>query len=176
MECLARLLRSLQCELAIGLPVGLRHVREARAEAIIIRAGQRILSLQIDVVGEHDQCTLLVLPIDAAGCVGKNHGANVHAVKHPHGESDFPGGIAFVQVHASLHGGHRHAGGVSDHHLSGVTQGGRARKERNVGIGNARGVGKFVGETTQTGAQHQSYLRAQRRSVKAETLRRLRRW
>ena len=43
-----------------------------------------------------------------------------------------------------------------------MSQGGRARKEWNVAIGNARGIAKFVGEATQTGAQHQPYLWAQR--------------
>ena len=42
-ESLARLLRSLQGNLAIGFPVSLGHVGKARAEAVVIGSDERIV-------------------------------------------------------------------------------------------------------------------------------------
>ena len=80
------------------------------------------------------------------------------AVKHPHGESDFAGGVAFVEVHAALHCRHRNACYIADHHLSGVADGGRARKKRNVGVWNLSCVREFVGESAEAGAEDESDL------------------
>ena len=45
-------------ELAIVFCVGVRHVGEADAEAVVVRADERIRSLQIDVIADHDQRAL----------------------------------------------------------------------------------------------------------------------
>ena len=158
----------MQRNLAIGLPVRLGHVGKARAKAIVIGTDQGIVSLQVDVVGDDDQRALLVFQIDSAGCVGKNDGVNVHLVEHAHGEGDFAGRIAFVQMDASLHGGDWNAAGFANHHLPGVSDGGRAREEWNVGVGNADGVGEVVGKAAKAGAQYQSDLGTKRGLRKQE--------
>src|SRR4029077_14011406 len=91
--------RGSQRDLAIRLRVHLSHVGKSRSEAIVVRTGQRILSLQIDVVCNHDQCTLFVFEIDAPGGVGQDYRTDAHSPKRADGKSDLVRRIAFVQVH-----------------------------------------------------------------------------
>ena len=100
------------------------HVGKTRAETLVIGTDERVLSLQVDVVGDDDESALLVFQVDAAGCVGKNDGANIHAGKNPHGKDDLAGRVAFIQMDSALHGGHRNTVRSADHHLPGVSNGG----------------------------------------------------
>src|SRR6266849_5887142 len=50
--------------------------------------------------------------------------------------------------------------GLANHKLSGMTNRGRTRKCRDVGIGNADGVCKIVGKRSQAGAKNEPNLRA----------------
>ena len=52
--------------------VGLRHVEEAWAEAVVVGAGDGIASGEIDVVGDEDELALFEGGIDAAGGVGED--------------------------------------------------------------------------------------------------------
>ena len=88
--------------------------------------------------------------------------ANAHAAKHAHRKRDFLRGIAFVQVHAALHGGYGDVGNFPNHHLSGVSDGGGAREQWNICVGNSCCIGEFVGKPTQPRAQHQADLWAKR--------------
>ena len=146
---------------AIFFGVGVRHVGEADAEAVVIGADQRIRSLQIDVVADHDQRALRVAEIDASGGVGEDDGANAHACEDADGEGDFLRGISFIEMHAALHGGDGYVAGVADDHASGVADGGRARERGDLGVGDAGGVGERVGEAAEAGAEDEGDLRAQ---------------
>jgi hypothetical protein len=61
---------------AVGLPVDLGHVREARAEALIIRTDQWVRALKIDVVADDNERAPLEVVADAAGGVREDGGAN----------------------------------------------------------------------------------------------------
>src|SRR6266852_6165040 len=63
-------------------------------------------------------------------------------------------------MHPSLHHGNGNVAGLANHKLSGMTNRGRTRKCRDVGIGNADGVCKIVGKRSQAGAKNEPNLRA----------------
>ena len=86
----------LACDLAIFLGVGVRHVGEADAEAVVIGADQRIRALQVDVVADQHERALRVTEIDASGGIGEDDGANAHAAEDADGERYFLRGISFV--------------------------------------------------------------------------------
>src|SRR5260370_30637767 len=89
------------------LCVCLSHVRKAWAEAFIIRTGERILSLQVDVVTDQNQRPLLIAEIDTPSGIGENHGTNSHAAKHAHGKRDFRRGVTLIKMYPPLQcGGH----------------------------------------------------------------------
>ena len=85
---------------------------------------QRIVALQVDVIGNDDQSSLLVFEVNAAGGISQDDGMNIHLVKDAHGEGDFAGRIAFVEMDASLHGCYRNATSRPKHHLPRVSDGG----------------------------------------------------
>ncbi len=116
----------------------MRHVGKAHAEAIVIRPGQRVVSLQVDVVADQHQRALLVGEIDSSRRVGKNDGANSHTLEDPHGEGDLLRRISLIKMDAALHRGHGNSCGHADHHLSGVADGRRKRKSRNLSKRDAR--------------------------------------
>src|SRR5208282_5086118 len=55
---------------AIFAGVGVRHVGEADAEAVVIGADQRVHALQVDVIAHYDERALRVAEVDASGGVG----------------------------------------------------------------------------------------------------------
>ena len=149
------------------------HIRKAQAKAFVIGPDERIVSLQIDVIGQHDQSTLFIFQIDATGSVRKNDGAYIHPSKHPHGKGDIFDRVTFIQMYASLHGGDRDIGCLTNHHLTGVSDGRRAWETWNLGVRSARRIGQFVGETTESGAEHEPDLRSKRGAREQELGRRV---
>src|SRR5580692_11807545 len=109
---------------AIFAGVGLRHVREADAEAVVVGADQRIHTLQVDVIADHDERALRVAEVDASSGVGEDDGANAHASEDADRERDFLRRISFVKMDAALHDGDGHVAGIADYHLAGVPNGG----------------------------------------------------
>jgi hypothetical protein len=148
-------------DLAIGARVGVRHVGEAKAEAVVVGAGQRIRSLQIDVVFDQDQRALRVAEVDASGGVGEDHGVDSHAGEHADGKGDLLRGVSLVLVDATLHGGDWHIACLADDKPAGVSDGGGLGKGWNLGVGNFRRVSQGVGEGPEAGAQNESDFRAE---------------
>src|SRR5436305_3520699 len=66
-------------DLAIGARVGVRHVGEAHAEAVVVGADQRIRPLQIDVVFDQNQRALRVAEVNASGGGGEDQGVDFYA-------------------------------------------------------------------------------------------------
>ena len=108
------------------------------------------------------------LGIDASGGIGEDGCANTHAPKHTHGECHLACRVAFVEVDAALHCGHRQLAGAADHQPPRVSDCGRARKSWNTGVGDDRCVGQCVGEATQTRSEHDCQARTQPRLGKNE--------
>src|ERR1700685_2368249 len=65
-------------------------------------------------------------------------------------------------MNAALHGGYRNACGLSDHHLSSVTDGSGAWERRNFGVRNARCLVDEASESAEAGAENETDARAQR--------------
>ncbi len=139
----------------------MRHVGKAHAEAVVIRPGQRIRSLQVDVVADEHQCALLVVEINPARRIGQDDGANSHAPEHARRKSNFLRGISFIKMYASLHHGHGDGARPADHHLPGVADRGGSRERGDVGVRSANRVGERIGKPTQPGAENKPNARAQ---------------
>ena len=84
-----------------------------------------------------------------------------HASEDADGEGHFLRGISLIKMHAALHGGDRDAACVAKNHLAGVSDRGRLREGRNLGVGDAGGAGEGVGECAQAGAEDEPDLRAE---------------
>jgi hypothetical protein len=125
------------CQRTIVFGVGVAHVGEANAEAVVVGADQWIRSLQIDVVADQDESALLVGEINSSGGVSKNDGANSHSSEDAHGEGNLLRRVAFINVHAALHDGNRYGASMANDHGAGVADRGRARKSRDLGVRNA---------------------------------------
>ena len=121
--------------------VGVSHVGKAYAEAVVVGTDQGIRSLQVDVVADQDQRALLVIQIDAAGCVGEDDGTNSHAAEDAHGEGDLLRRISFIEMNAALHHGYRSHARFADYHLSGMADGSRAREGGDFVEMDSGGVG-----------------------------------
>src|SRR5438094_6813372 len=100
--------------------VDMRHIRKARAKAVIVTTDEWALALYIDVIRHDDQRCLLIFEIDAAGCISENDRANTHAAEDAHRKSDLLGRITFIEMDASLHRCQRDAVSFPNHHLAGV--------------------------------------------------------
>src|SRR6267378_5380178 len=145
--------RELLCLFERNLPiafcVGVTHVWKPRTEPIVVRAHERVLALKIDVVADHHQRSLSVLKIDSARRIRENHRANSHPPQHPHWESNFAGGVPFVQVNAALHHRNWNISRSTDDQLSRVANRRRMRKGWNSSVWDSRCIDEFVGEGTQ---------------------------
>src|SRR5258708_36172248 len=122
---------------SIRLTVRLRHVGKTQSEALVIGASQRILSLQIDVVGYRDQSPLLVFDINSSGSISENHSLNAHASENPHRERDLVRRVTFVKMHPPLHDRNRNISSETNDHLSGMSNDRGLRKKRDAGIWNS---------------------------------------
>ena len=151
----------LQRGILIWLPIHLRHVWKAHAEAVLVRTDQRIGALEIDVVAQDNQASLLKSEIDPARGVGNQDGADSYPGHHAHRENHFVRRVALVRMHASLHHRHRYVSHFADDHAPRVPDRRGMRKVRNLLVVEARGVSYFVRERAQAAAQHQSDARTQ---------------
>src|SRR5258707_12883527 len=107
------------------------------------------------MVADRHQRSLLIVATDSARGVGKNHGANTHAPKHPHGKRYLLYRIALVEMHASLHRRHGNLANFADDHLPSMPNRGRSRERRNVRVGNSCSFRKLIGKTAKPRAQYQ---------------------
>ena len=117
------------------------------------------MALQVDVVADHDQGSLFIFEIDAAGSIGENDRSDAHAPEHSDWECHLFSRISLVQVHAALHCSERDITGLTDYHLPGVADCSGTRESGDLRVRNASRVGKLVGKGAETGTQHQPDLR-----------------
>src|SRR6185437_2300007 len=157
----AEAFRLAQSDFAIQLEVSVAHIRKARAEALVIRSDQRIFSLQINVVANHNQPALAVIKIDRAGGVGEDGRADANASEDAHRKNHFPARISFIEMNAALHRGDRNLAGFSDREPAGMPWNGRARESRNFLVRDSRGGIQFVGERAEARAENQRNFRPQ---------------
>ena len=135
------------------------HVDEPQPKVRIFRSHQRILPLQVDVVADRHQPPLSILRIDAAGSVRQDCGAHSHARKHSHRKHHAAHRIAFIKMHAPLHHHHRALANVAHHQLARVSNGGGARKMRDIVVADADRLRHLVGKSSQPRSQHNRHRR-----------------
>ncbi len=133
----------------------MRKIGKAHAEALLIRADQGIDALQIDMVAQDDQPSLLEVQVDPAGGIGEKHGANPHPGHHAHRKNHLLRRVAFVEMHAALHHRHGSVRHFADHHPPRVANRRGPRKIRNFLVVDARGSREFIRERAQSAAEHQ---------------------
>ncbi len=132
---------------AVLLVIGGGHIEKARAEIFVVRSGAGVGGVEIDVVFDHHERALREIGVDAAGGVGEDDGANAHAPHDADGKGDVLHRIALIEVHAALHRGDGHVSHFADDEFSGVADGGRDGKVRDLFVFNARGAGELVGKS-----------------------------
>src|SRR5438132_283152 len=145
--------------------VGCGHVVEAQAEAVIVRAGERIDALQIDVIADDHETALREFAFDATGGVGEDHGFHTHTREDADGKRNLLRRIAFVKMYAALHARDGNSSDFTDYELSSVPDGRRLGKMRNFCVRNFRGAGKFIGECAKPGAKNECNPRPKRAKV-----------
>src|SRR5438552_2488773 len=145
-----------------ALVVGRGHVVEAQAEAVIVRAGERIDALQIDVIADDHETALREFAFDATGGVGEDHGFHTHTREDADGKRNLLRRIAFVKMYAALHARDGNSSDFTDYELSSVPDGRRLGKMRNFCVRNFRGAGKFIGECAKPGAKNECNPRPKR--------------
>jgi hypothetical protein len=124
------------------------------------------------MIADDHQRALLELQVNAPCGIGQDRSPNPHAAQHAHGKRDFLRRVALVEMNPPLHRRHRNASGFADNHLAGVPNRRGTRKMRDVGVGDASGIGEFVGKAAQAGTEHQRDSGTQWSSVQ-QILRRL---
>ena len=94
----------------LQLPVvGLDHVGEPGAEAVVVGADQRVDAQQVDVVLDDHQIALGVLRVQPAAGVGDDQQLAAQLLHHPDRERHLGGRVAFVEVEPAFHRDHRAA-------------------------------------------------------------------
>ena len=129
------------------------HVGEARAERIFVDADQRIAVHQVDVIFHDHHVAAAVVRIQSAAGVGDDQQIDAQGFHHAHRQRDLPGGIAFVEMKAALHGNHGQTGQRAAHQLAFVADGGRDGKVRDFFVRNVDGRLDRRGQIAQTGAE-----------------------
>ena len=89
------------------------------------------VTLQVDVVADHDESALLVPEVDASSGVGEDDGADAHASEDANRERHFLRRISFIKMHAALHG--------RDGDIACVCQSPSFRRGRSRSIAGRRG-------------------------------------
>ena len=107
------------------------HVGKTRPEGFQVGAGQGIGRLQVDVIVNDHQITLLVVEVHASGGIGNVEGLDAQLTQNPDREGDLLHGIAFVIVKAALHGHNFTAIDISENEFSEMALNGAERKVRN---------------------------------------------
>src|SRR5207247_1224003 len=112
------------------------HIVKTQAKPFVVRSGQRIHALQINIIANHHSSFLTELAFDASRSIRQDDRFYSHAGEHADRENYLLGRISFIEMYAALHPGHRHSSHFSDHQLPGVPDGGRPREIRDLPVRN----------------------------------------
>ncbi len=119
--------------------VGLAHVGEARAEGIVVDADERVGVHEVYVIVHDHDVAAFVERIQSAGCVRDDKQVDAEGFHHADGQGDLPGGVAFVEMEAALHGDDGQAGESAANELAFVADGSGDGEVRNIFVGNFDG-------------------------------------
>ena len=140
--------------------VRLGHVRETRAEALVVGADERVRTHHVDEVGEEHQGARRKLPVDAAAGVGQHHLLHAQQFQDIERVADFLHRVAFIKVEPSFQRIDLFLAQLACQQRTFVACYCRHREIRNVFIGQFFRLGKVCGQITKAGAEHHRDFRA----------------
>ena len=136
--------------------VHLRHVGKARTEHGIVGADERIVAEQVDMILDQGDRARLDLGAERAGGVGQDQRVAAERLQRARQYVDGSSRHALVQMDAALQTGDLDAAEAAEHQPSGVALDAGARKARQVGIVDRRGVLDRGRDPVEPGAQDQT--------------------
>src|SRR5207253_1554164 len=84
------------------------HIVKTQDKPFVVRSGQRIDALQINMIANHHESSLTELAFDASRSIRQDDRFYSHAGEHADRENYLLGRISFIEMYAALHPGHRH--------------------------------------------------------------------
>ena len=130
------------------------HIGIARAKGVVVRADQRIIAHEIDVVLDHHEIALAILRVHAAGCSGDHQRLHSQRTQHPQRQGDLLHRVPFVIVEPAGERGHGLAGQLADDEFPGVGVDGRLREVGNFSVGDDDFLANLRGQFAQPGAEN----------------------
>ncbi len=136
------------------LRVDFTHVREADPEPLVVRASQRIVTKQIQMVGEDQETTRAQAKADSPG--GRRQDQHLHSelLDHPNRKCDGLEVVTLVVVEPPLEDDHVLSCKFAAEDLPGVPGNPGDREMRNSSVRDDPGVLDAAGELVQSRAEH----------------------
>ena len=134
------------------------HIREARAECRIVRAGERALARHVDVVGDEHEVPRVIAGVDAAR--GIRHDKRLHAQLFEHIDRvrHLVRRIALVAVQTALHTDNAAACQRAADHAAGMVGRGGYLEVRNIAVGHIDRIFHLIGQRADARAEHERDL------------------
>ena len=141
------------------LRIRFAHVRETRADSVVVRADERVATEEVDMVFDQHHVAALELRVQAAASVRNDEKGRAERLHHANRENDLLRAVTFVIMEAALHRDDRFPFERSENQLPGVRFDRRAREIRKFFVRNNDVRNDRVGETAEPGAQDDSDFR-----------------
>ena len=148
------------CQTAQSGRIGVGHITEARAEARIVGAGERVGAHKIDVVVNDHQVAHLEIEVHAAAGICHQQRFHTQRFHHTDGRGDVGHGMSLIKMKTPLHAHDAVPGQTAQHKTSRVPRRGGNGKAGNGGVFHKRRILQHIGQTAQPAAQDQAHRRA----------------
>ena len=137
--------------------VRLGHIRKPGAKFFIVRADQRVVAEQVDVVGDEHDVTTGEKRVHSAGSVGDEQRVDSQKLHHADRKRDLLHRIAFIIMKAPLHRDNAFSTERPKDQFAVVGFDRRQRKMWNVGIIDYNVGFNFFCQSSEPGAENNSY-------------------
>lgn len=134
--------------------VRLRQIGEARAEAFVVGAAQRVVGQQVDVVAHDHEVAGTQVGIHAAGGIGDDEPFDAEPFQHPDRERDLLHRPALVPVKTAGHDHNRMPAEPAENQLARMALHGAGGEMWNVGVVDFGFHRHVAGQAVQPGAEH----------------------
>lgn len=135
------------------------HIREPRAQLIVVFSDKRIVAQKIDVVGKQHQLAFRKIRIHRASGIGNDQITDAQKFHHPHRKGDLLHGVPFVIMKPSFHNNYHLSVQPSVNQLSVMKLDGGLGEIGNVGIINLFFDFDFIGQFPQSGTENDPCFR-----------------
>jgi len=130
------------------------HVREARAEAVVVGANERVHAKHVDVVGHEHEVTGLEGGVDTTGSIGNDELLHAEVVHGADANDDGLGIVALVQVPAALLDDDELAADVASNKLTDMTGNGGLGEVGDLAVRDDDGIHAVLGEITKAASKN----------------------